>query len=107
MWFGGGFYGLAALWTLVIVELVDLGRFLWNLHTFITTFNGGVMGFIGDFIANQIGNIISAFLWFNYWSERSIALGFLVAWVGYWLGNQVAKRIKPDQVLTRFTRPGG
>lgn len=100
MWFGGGFYGLAALWTFIVVELMDLGRFLWNLPTFITTFDGGVMGFIGDFIVNQIGNIVSAFVWFNYWSHQSVILAFLVAWIGYWLGNQLAKRVKPAQIFS-------
>ena len=61
MWLGGGFYGLAGLWTLFIVEVNDLLRFIGGLPEFIDTFNGGFFELFMMFLMNQFSNLIAAF----------------------------------------------
>ena len=92
MKFGGGFYGLAALWTLVVSEFLDLYRFMTNFPGFVKLFEDGVIKLFIAFLMNQIGNLVSAFVWFSWWSPGSMLLWVLVAYAGYWIGIQFAKR---------------
>lgn len=91
MWFGSGFYGLAALWTFIIVEVQDMFRFVFAFPGFAEIFKHGVVQAIIDLVLNQLMNIFSAFVWFNYWSDASLLTWVLVAYVGYLAGLQVAK----------------
>lgn len=92
MWFGSGFYGLAALWTLVIVEMLDVLRFIFAFPGFDVIFANGIIGAIVDFLLNQLSNFISAFLWFGYWGNGSVLTWILVAYAGYFIGTEIAKR---------------
>ena len=92
MRFGGGFYGLAALWTLVVSEMLDVYRFMVNFPGFTKLLEDGVIKLAVAFLINQIGNLVTAFVWFNYWSKSSVLLWVLVAYAGYWTGIQLAKR---------------
>lgn len=104
MWLGGGFYGLAGLWTLFIVEVNDLLRFIGGLPEFIDTFNGGFFELFMMFLMNQFSNLIAAFAWFTYWSDGGfMAWWFLVAYVGYLAGMELAKRKDAMQFL-RYLR---
>ena len=91
MWFGSGFYGLAALWTFVIVEIQDMLRFITTFPGFAEIFKDGVVHVIVDLIVNQIMNIVSAFIWFTYWSDGSMITWVVVAYLGYLAGLKVAK----------------
>ena len=92
MWFGGGFYGLAALWTFFIVEVMDFLRFASNFPGFAKLFENGIANMVVNLISNQVGNIVNAFVWFNYWSDKSIVITALIAYLGYLAGVQLAKR---------------
>ena len=92
MWFGGGFYGLAALWTFVIVEVLDVVTFIYTFPGFSAFFEPGIVSILVQFLVNQITNILSAFIWFNYWSEASLLIWIAVAYIGYLLGIEIAKR---------------
>lgn len=91
MWFGSGFYGLAALWTFIIVEVQDMLRFVFAFPGFAEIFKNGVIQAIIDLVMNQLMNILSAFIWFTYWSDGSLITWVLVAYLGYLAGLQVAK----------------
>jgi len=91
MWFGSGFYGLAALWTFIVVEFLDLINFVFSFPGFTKLLENGFVDFIIKTILNQVGNIVSAFVWFQYWSEDSILTWFIVAYAGYMVGIYVAK----------------
>ena len=93
MWFGSGFYGLAALWTLVVLETLDVFRFIFAFPGFNAIFENGIIGAIVDFALNQIGNFVSAFLWFTYWGNDSVVVWILVAYLGYFVGTAIAKRV--------------
>lgn len=90
MYFGSGFYGLAALWTLVVIEFFSLLDLAINLLT-LSMFDDGIIAFLIGVATEQLGNLISAFLWFNYWDD-SLLVSFLIAYVGYWSGVEAARR---------------
>ena len=92
MKFGGGFYGLAGLWTFVVVETLDIFRFLFHPEGLARLFEQSIIKTLVDFIVNQFENLLSAFLWFNYWSDRSTLSWVLIAYLGYWIGIQIARR---------------
>ncbi len=93
MWFGSGFYGLAALWTFIIVEISQFFSFIFDFPGFQFLFGNGLISFLVEFALGQLGNIINAFVWFTYWSEdSSILVNFVVAYLGYWCGVELAKR---------------
>lgn len=92
MWFGSGFYGLAALWTFVIIELADIFNFIFNFPGWAVLFADGVINLLVNMFANQIENIVSAFVWFGYWDAYSIWIWVLIAYAGYWIGVEVARR---------------
>ncbi len=92
MWFGSGFYGLAALWTFVVIELADIVRVLFNPSSIIAMFDDGFISAVLELLMNQIGNLISAFVWFGYWSDEGVIVWLLVAYLGYWVGVELARR---------------
>jgi hypothetical protein len=92
MWFGSGFYGVAALWTFMVIELLDFVKFIFNFPGFASLFADGVVNLFVTVLLNQLGNIISAFIWFNYWSDGSPITWFLIAYLSYLAGIELAKR---------------
>ncbi|MFT5573790.1 MAG: hypothetical protein ACI9FR_002726 [Cryomorphaceae bacterium] len=91
MWFGSGFYGLAALWTLLVVEVMDVINFVISFPGLNKLFADGVVSLVVDLVLNQITNIISAFIWFTYWGNDSVVTWFLTAYLGYMAGMKVAQ----------------
>ena len=91
MWFGGGFYGMAALYTLVVMEAMELFNFIATFPGFDELFKNGVIPLLVTFGVTQITNLYSAFAWFIYWTQQSVGLWILVAYLGYMAGMQVAK----------------
>ena len=95
--FGGGFYGAAALWTLLVAELADLFSLIINWPGIGGIFAGGPASFLIGFIRNQIGNFVTAMTWFNYWSDVAddvnIGLLFLLAMGGYSIGRRAARAV--------------
>lgn len=91
MWFGSGFYGLAGLWTFAVIEITDLFSFVYNFSASTQLFDEGLMNFLVTLGLNQLGNILNAFLWFAYWPADSVLLWVLVAYIGYWVGVEIAR----------------
>lgn len=92
MWFGSGFYGLAALWTFVIIEIADILNFIFNNPGWAVLFGDGLVSLLVNVLLNQIQNILAAFIWFSYWDVDSIWVLVLIAYAGYWVGVEVARR---------------
>lgn len=91
VWFGSGFYGLAAVWTLAVVEVMDLVNFISTFPGFAELFDNGVFALLISFVVNQFTNIYSAFAWFTYWTQHAVGLWILVAYAGYMIGMKIAK----------------
>ncbi|MFM1896155.1 MAG: hypothetical protein RLZZ385_1229 [Pseudomonadota bacterium] len=94
MWFGSGFYGLAGLWTFFVIEMGDLFGFLLHPVVVVTRMQENFVEFLISVGINQLTNLLSAFLWFTYWTDSgdSIVLWIAIAWLGYWVGNKLARR---------------
>jgi hypothetical protein len=93
-WFGSGFYGLAGLWTFFVIELQDFFGFIWNFPGIDTMLEAGLANFGIAVLVNQLGNFVTALLWFGYWptSDQSTILWILIAYLGYWVGVEAARR---------------
>lgn len=94
MRFGSGFYGLAGLWTFFAIETAQLLHFLFHPVSTLSGFPEDPPGYLIDVALNQVGNFISAFVWFIYWSEDggNFLVTVAMAWAGYWLGIKLAQR---------------
>lgn len=90
MVFGSGFYGLAAFWTLLVIEFFSLAELAGSLLT-LSLFEAGWLQLLIGLATEQLSNFISALLWFNYWGDSLLA-NFAVAYAGYWLGIEAARR---------------
>ncbi len=105
MWFGSGFYGLAGFWTLLVIEVNEVISLV--MHPVLNQAGPprGIIDWIISFLLDQLGNVIQAFLWFSYWPADSIIAWVLVAYLGYWLGVELAKHqrvMTPGQLYRRF-----
>ena len=97
MWFGSGFYGLAALWTFLVMELMDIINFFFNFPGFASLLAGGFINVIVKGLLNQLENIVSAFVWFNFWSDNSSpVIWFIISYLGYLGGIELAKRFNVE-----------
>jgi len=114
MRFGGGFYGLAALWTFLVIEITDAYNFTFHNPGTDVLFGDGMVSLIFEALSNQLENFISAFVWFGYWEVDSIVVLMLTAYAGYWLGIEVARRqsllpivpwIEKLRLLLKLPRP--
>ena len=98
MKFGGGFYGLATVWTLVVVEVADAGRLLWSFPGFAALFEDGVIRFLVAALINQIENLVTAVTWFLYWGNNgdgNLFIAPIVGYVAYLLGMRLAREDIP------------
>lgn len=94
MWFGSGFYGLAGLWTFAVIEIIDIFRVIFNPSSIIEAFDEGILSAVINLAVNQLSNLIAAFVWFGYWADDGILVWLLVAYAGYWIGVELARREK-------------
>jgi len=93
--FGGGFYGIVALFTYIVVEVTEI-------FTMISKF-GGLIDFIKqlslnviiDMAVEALMNFVTAISWPVYWMSRidtgQVWIWFLMAYAGYWAGLKVAQ----------------
>ena len=93
--FGGGFYGLIALLTFIIIELSQIFNFLisiqgWQDISALFTISSLIAMFV-----DSIVNMVKAAIWFTYWPDKVASLNFLIwiiiAYLGYRLGAHLAK----------------
>jgi hypothetical protein len=94
--FGGGFYGIVAFFTYLVVEITEI-------VTMIIEF-GGISDFIRQFNFNliisifveAIINFVTAMVWPVYWLRKIdseyIWVWFVAAYGGYWLGCKLAQQ---------------
>ena len=93
MKFGGGFYGVAAAWTLVYIEASGIVNVILHPSVIKETFQKG----LGDLIANQISGQVTTFVdavtWFSWWPGKghSVVAWFVVAYVSYIAGLNLAR----------------
>lgn len=93
MRFGGGFYGVAAVWTLIVMEVSGIVSTLLHPQQLEAMFNGGIIGFVVNLLVNQFLTFMSALTWFTYWSNghHDLFTQLAVAYGCYILGLNVAR----------------
>ncbi len=95
MKFGGGFYGIAALWTLIVIEVGGVLSTIVHPSSIEQMFHGGPIDFIVNLLVNQFTTFIQAITWITWWpSEQHGRVGWMaivVAYVGYLAGLNLAR----------------
>lgn len=102
MKFGGGFYGVVALWTYVVIELQEIYQFLMAFTGLSGIADLLSLDLLIGFLINSIVNFVLAITWFAYWPEvlnsERILLWLIVAYGGYLGGLQLARRRWPPRL---------
>ncbi|MDR3385929.1 MAG: hypothetical protein P4L92_02655 [Rudaea sp.] len=93
MKFGGGFYGVAAAWTLIYIEASGIVGVVLHPSVVLDTFNKGIGDFIAQKISGQVTTLIDAATWFSWWPDRGHGpvVWFVVAYVAYIAGLNLAR----------------
>jgi len=101
--FGGGFYGIVAFFTWVVVEVTEIITMIMNFGGLIEFLKQIDFNLILHIIVEAITNFIAAMIWPVYWMKRidteQTWIWFVIAYGGYWLGLKLA------QVLYGRSRP--
>ena len=97
--FGGGFYGIVAFFTYIVVEVTEITTMIMNFGGFIDFLKKLDVDIIISIFVEAITNFITAMIWPVYWLNRidtdQTWIWFVIAYAGYWLGLKLA------QVLAR------
>jgi hypothetical protein len=93
MKFGGGFYGTAALWTLIVSEASGAVGVVAHPSSIETMFHNGPATLIADWVSNQISTFVQAAVWFAWWPAKgeSTMVWFAAAYAGYLAGLNIAR----------------
>ena len=95
--FGGGFYGLMAFLTYLVLEGGEIMDFLQNF-TSIADFIARIsIAMLVDFFIESIKNFVAAMVWFMYWGDvidsNRPFLWLGVTYLGYYLGIKRAAKV--------------
>lgn len=102
MSFGGGFYGVIAVLTYVVVEFREIFDFLTSEGSLIDTITSIGVGDVVNLFVNSIMNFVTAIAWPAYWLNKvegySVWVWFVVVYSGFLAGQFCAKNaINPYQ----------
>lgn len=93
--FGGGFYGIVAFFTYVVVEVTEIITMVINFGGFFGFLKQLDLGVIINMLIEALTNFITAMVWPVYWMDRietdQTWVWFVVAYAGYWLGLKLAQ----------------
>lgn len=108
--FGGGFYGLVALYTWLVIEWDDAWGFLTDLPGIVFSFDiGSLISLVISFFIESLMNFIVAITWPVYWiGEASNPWVWIaVAYGGYWLGIKAAQQVTGKRWMGQAPDLGG
>lgn len=106
IFFGGGFYGLAVLWTLLVIELRELAGFIFNFDL-AALMADGFIALVVNVVLSQLGNVVIALLWFAYWSDgtgQAVVAWVFMAYGGYLLGIHFAREGETVHSVSDLTK---
>jgi len=93
--FGGGFYGIVAFFTYIIVEVLDVVSVISDFGGFIDFLKQLNFNVIIDLIVQAVTNFVVAMAWPFYWLKRIdtdfVWIWFVMAYAGYWAGLRLAQ----------------
>lgn len=95
MAFGGGFYGVVAVLTYIVVEFREVVDFFTSEGSLVETIVSLGIGDLVNLFINSIMNFVTAISWPAYWLNKteghSAWVWFLVVYSGYLTGQFFAK----------------
>lgn len=99
--FGGGFYGVVALLTYVVVELGEIRDFFLQFESIRALLAGISFDMLIELLIEALMNFILAIAWPWYWLSEiagpHIWVWFVMAYGGYWAGTRLALRRHVEQ----------
>ena len=94
--FGGGFYGLIAVLTFLIIEILQIFNFWINVSSWKDVTDLFSISALVSMFVDSIINMITAAIWFTYWPDKlqssHFILWVLIAYFCYRMGAQYAKK---------------
>ena len=102
--FGGGFYGVVAFYTYLVVEITEIINMIINIGGFWAFIEHLDIGVLISMFVNAIMNFVAAMTWPVYWSNKMdtnrVWLWVVVAYAGYWVGLKAAILLRKRFVAT-------
>lgn len=104
--FGGGFYGIVAFFTYIVVEVLEIITTISNFGGFIDFIKQLDIDIIIQMFVHALMNFITAMIWPVYWMKRidtdQVWVWFVMAYAGYWVGLRLAQILlqRRSQVVT-------
>ncbi len=93
--FGGGFYGIVAFFTYIVVETLEVIDMITHLGGLIDFIKHLSLDVIIKMFVQALMNFITAIAWPVYWIERiethQVWVWFVMAYAGYWVGLKLAQ----------------
>lgn len=101
MSFGGGFYGIVALFTWLVIEFNEIAEMVQRFGGVVKFFQSINIGIIVNVFIEGFMNFITAIIWPIYWTKQISTeqtwLWFIAAFVGYSLGSKLAHKAHQAQ----------
>jgi hypothetical protein len=96
MKFGGGFYGIVALYTYGLVEWKEVSQFIASFGGFSEFINNLSIQVLIRMFIEGLKNFITAISWPVYWmgdfGPQRMWIWMAIAYAAYWLGMKAAQR---------------
>jgi len=93
--FGGGFYGMMAFFTYILIEIGEIADFIGSLSDLDQFISSLGIGLLIQFLINSILNFVYAMIWFitlqNVYYTNYPLLWLLIAYGSYLLGAWLAR----------------
>jgi len=93
--FGGGFYGIVAFFTYIVVEVREIITMIINFGGFIDFLKQLDLSLVINMLIEALTNFITAMIWPMYWLRQIDTdhtwIWFVVAYAGYWAGLRAAQ----------------
>ena len=93
--FGGGFYGIVAFFTYIVVEMLEVIDTITRLGGFVDFIKHLNLDVIIRMLVQALMNFITAIVWPVYWMKRietdQVWVWFIMAYAGYWAGLKLAQ----------------
>ena len=95
--FGGGFYGIVAFFTYIVVEVLEVFSMIMNFGGFIEFIKQLDLNVIIHMFVQALMNFITAIAWPAYWMKHiethDVWIWFVMAYAGYWAGLKLAQTL--------------
>ncbi len=93
--FGGGFYGIVAFFTYIVVEVLEITTMIMSYGGFIAFLKQFDFDDIISIFIEAVTNFITAMIWPVYWMKRidtdQTWIWFVIAYAGYLAGLKAAQ----------------